>query len=70
MDKEKAFWRKVLGSDETKIELFGHNDQKYVWKREGEAFNPRTPYLLSSMVVVVLCSGPVLLPVELVLYRK
>ena len=70
MDKEKAFWRKGLWSDETKIELFGHNDQKYVRKREGEAFNPGTPYLLSSMVVVVLCSGPVLLPVELVLYRK
>lgn len=28
-----------MSSDETKIELFGHNDQKYVWRREGEAFN-------------------------------
>lgn len=41
MDKEKAFWRKVLWSDETKIELFGHNDQRYVWRRQGEAFNPK-----------------------------
>ena len=39
MDKEKAFWRKVLWSDETKVGLFGHNDQNYVWRREGEAFN-------------------------------
>lgn len=31
---------------------------------------PRTPCLPSSMVVVVLCSGPVLLPMELVLYRE
>ena len=23
-----------------KKELFGHKDQKYVWRREGEAFNP------------------------------
>lgn len=40
MDEEKAFWSKVLGSEETKIYLFGHNYQKYVWRREGEAFNP------------------------------
>uniref|UniRef100_A0A3B1IFP7 Transposase Tc1-like domain-containing protein n=1 Tax=Astyanax mexicanus TaxID=7994 RepID=A0A3B1IFP7_ASTMX len=41
MDKDKTFWRKVLWSDETKIELFGHNTQQYVWRRKGEAFNPR-----------------------------
>ena len=31
----------LLWSNETKKELFGHNDQKYVWRREGEAFNPK-----------------------------
>ena len=31
------FWRKVLWSDETKIELFGHNYHRYVWKTKGEA---------------------------------
>uniref|UniRef100_A0A8C6KMD7 Tc1-like transposase DDE domain-containing protein n=1 Tax=Nothobranchius furzeri TaxID=105023 RepID=A0A8C6KMD7_NOTFU len=41
MDKDKTFWRKVLWSDETKIELFGHNAQQYVWRRKGEAFNPK-----------------------------
>ena len=41
MDKEKAFWRKVLWADETKMQLFGHNDQRYVWRRQGEAFNPK-----------------------------
>ena len=25
-DKDRTFWRNVLWSDETKIELFGHND--------------------------------------------
>uniref|UniRef100_A0AAQ4R6W4 Tc1-like transposase DDE domain-containing protein n=1 Tax=Gasterosteus aculeatus aculeatus TaxID=481459 RepID=A0AAQ4R6W4_GASAC len=41
MDKDKTFWRKVLWSDETKIELFGHNAQQCVWRRKGEAFNPK-----------------------------
>lgn len=41
MNKDKTFWRKVLWSDETKIELFGHNAQQYVWRRKGEAFNPK-----------------------------
>ena len=32
-----TFWRNVLWSDETKIELFGHNDHRYVWRKKGEA---------------------------------
>ena len=28
-DKYRTFWRNVLWSDETKIELFGHNDHRY-----------------------------------------
>ena len=39
-DKDLTFWKHVLWSDETKIELFGHNDQRYVWRKEGEAFHP------------------------------
>ena len=35
-DKDHSFWRNVLWSDETKIELFGHNH--YVWRKKGEAF--------------------------------
>ena len=31
-DKDRTFWRNVLWSDETKIELFGHNDHRYVWR--------------------------------------
>uniref|UniRef100_A0AAZ3RY05 Transposase Tc1-like domain-containing protein n=1 Tax=Oncorhynchus tshawytscha TaxID=74940 RepID=A0AAZ3RY05_ONCTS len=33
-DKDCTFWRNVLWSDETKIELFGHND--HVWRKKGE----------------------------------
>ena len=36
-DKDRTFWRNVLWSDETKIELFGHNDHRYVWRKNGEA---------------------------------
>ena len=39
------FWKSVLWSDETKLDLFGHKkalwDVAYVWRRKGEAFNPK-----------------------------
>lgn len=38
--KDLNFWRHVLWSDETKIELFGHNQQRYVWRKKGDAYNP------------------------------
>ena len=40
IDKEYQFWNDVLWSDAVKIELIGHNQQKYVWREVGEAFNP------------------------------
>lgn len=36
MDKEKVFW-----SDETKMELFGHNDHGYVCRNKGEAISSK-----------------------------
>uniref|UniRef100_A0AAZ3PSC7 Tc1-like transposase DDE domain-containing protein n=1 Tax=Oncorhynchus tshawytscha TaxID=74940 RepID=A0AAZ3PSC7_ONCTS len=36
-DKDHTFWRNVLWSDETKIELFGHNDHRYVWSTNRDA---------------------------------
>lgn len=41
LDKEEVFWDRVLWSDETKIELFGHNDVKRIWRKNGEAFLPK-----------------------------
>ena len=29
LDKPEAFWKKILWSDETKIELFGQNKRGY-----------------------------------------
>ena len=40
-DKDRTFWRNVLWSDETKIEVFGHNDHRYVWRKTGEACKPK-----------------------------
>ena len=40
-DKDGTFWRNVLWSDETKIELFGHNDHRYFWRKNGEACKPK-----------------------------
>lgn len=38
-DKEGNFWSKVLLSDETKINLFGSDGIKRVWRRAGEAYH-------------------------------
>ena len=35
--KENSFWERVLWTDETKIELFGHNYRNHVWRKDGEA---------------------------------
>uniref|UniRef100_A0AAZ3SAV0 Transposase Tc1-like domain-containing protein n=1 Tax=Oncorhynchus tshawytscha TaxID=74940 RepID=A0AAZ3SAV0_ONCTS len=40
-DKDRTFWRNVFRSDETKIELFGQNDNCYVWREKGEACKPK-----------------------------
>ena len=40
-DKDGTFWRNVFWSDETKTELFGHNDHCYVCRKKGEACKPK-----------------------------
>jgi hypothetical protein len=29
--------RNIIQSDETKIELLGHNDHRYIWRKDGDA---------------------------------
>lgn len=41
IDKPAAFWSNVLWTDETKIELFGHNQQRYAWRKKNEAFKEK-----------------------------
>lgn len=38
MDKPQAFWDNVLWTDESKIELFSYNHQRYVWRKKNTAF--------------------------------
>ena len=33
-------WKKVLWSDETKIELFGHQGKSYVWRKPNHSHHP------------------------------
>ncbi len=34
-------WENVLWSDETKVELFGHNSKRYVWQKNNTAHHQR-----------------------------
>ena len=41
LKQDPSFWSTILWSDETKLELFGHMDVEYVWRKKGEAYNPK-----------------------------
>uniref|UniRef100_A0A8D0A2J4 Transposase Tc1-like domain-containing protein n=1 Tax=Sander lucioperca TaxID=283035 RepID=A0A8D0A2J4_SANLU len=41
IDKPDALRKQVLWTDEVKIELFGRNEQRYVWRRKGTEFNEK-----------------------------
>ena len=40
-EKENSFWERILWTDESKIELFGHNYRNHVWRKDGEAYSPK-----------------------------
>ena len=40
-EKKNSFLERVLWTDETKIELFGHNYRNHVWRKYGEAYSPK-----------------------------
>lgn len=48
VDKGTEYWTRILWSDETKIELFGHNDVQKVWRRKNGPWFPRTLFQPSS----------------------
>lgn len=52
MDKLNTFWGKFLQSDETKIELFGHNDKKYYMFR---GFNVRLSTVKHGGGSIMMC---------------
>lgn len=41
LEKDSTHWKRVIWSDETKLELFGHRNVAFVWRKKGEAYNPK-----------------------------
>lgn len=41
VNSPESVFSSILWTDETKIELFGHMDASYVWRKKGEAYNPK-----------------------------
>ena len=57
-DKDHTFWRNVLWSEETKTELFGHNDHHYVRRKKRERLaSPKNLSQLWSTGVAASCCG-------------
>ena len=42
-NKTTEFWETVLLTGETKLELFGHMNQRYVWRVKGQDITRRRP---------------------------
>ena len=40
--RDKDYFKKVFWSDESKIELFGHNDATHVWREDGAAYSQQS----------------------------
>ena len=40
LDKGNEFWELVIWSDESKIELFGQNEARHVWRKRGTVYDP------------------------------
>lgn len=42
VDKDHDFWNNVLWTDESKTELFGHQNSRHVWRKPNTAFQEKT----------------------------
>ena len=69
-DKDRTFWKNVLWSDKTKIELFDHNDHRYVWRKQWGLASRRPPSQPGSTGVAASCCGGALLQEGLVHFTK
>jgi len=39
LDDPEESWKKVMWSDETKIELFGYNSTNHVWRKKNDEYH-------------------------------
>ena len=44
LDKPQNFWNNVLWTDETQVEMSGHNAQHRVWQKIKHSISAKTPY--------------------------
>ena len=51
VDKPQDFWNNVLWTDETKVEISGHNAQQHIWRK------PNTTYEHKHVILTVKHSG-------------
>ncbi len=56
-DKDEDYWDSILWSDETKINVFGTDGFKTVWRRKGEEYKINAWCLQWNMVVAVSLCG-------------
>ena len=38
LNKPQDFWNNVLWTDQTNVEMFGHNAQQHVWRKPNTAY--------------------------------
>ena len=48
----RNIWKKVLWSDETKIELFGHQGKRYVWRKPNTSHHPENTIPAVGMIFI------------------
>lgn len=56
LEEDSSFCKRVLWSDETKVELIGHRNTAYVSRKKGKALNPKNTehIILPPMVLHLL----------------
>ena len=59
LDDPEEAWEKVIWSDETKIELFGINSTRRVWRKRNAEYNPKNTIPTVKHGVVTLCFAAV-----------
>ena len=65
LDKWNEFWERVIWSDEIKIELFGRNEARHVWRKRGTAYGPKNTIPTMKHGGAASWCGVVLLPTVL-----
>ena len=54
LNKPQDFWNNVLWTDQTKVEMFGHNAQQHVWRNQTQHISTNNLVLESVLFRIVL----------------